>query len=130
MAGALYKSPGCILQKFQIPFSGRTVKHTCLAEPAAPDTSSLDLQDHPVLGSLDERHHRLSGIIGMSHIHDHLFLDLFFCMRVIRRKGLNGPVLMILYIIKGRHIDPRHLSRHLQKFFSGLSGFLPFLINI
>ena len=130
MTGAFYKGSGCILQKFQIPLSGRTVKHACLAEPAAPDASSLDLQDHPVLSSLDKRHHRLSGIIGVCHIHDHLFLYLLFCMGIIRRKGFNSSVLMIIHIIKGRHIDPRHFRSHFQKFFSGLSGFLPFLINI
>ena len=61
----------------KIAFSDRTVEHACLAETAAADTASLDLQHHAVLGGLQIRERQgLLRIIGVRHIHDDLLFRL------------------------------------------------------
>ena len=59
---------GVFPEKCKIPLSHRAVQLAGLTETAAPDTSSLDFQNHPVLCHLDKGNHGLFRIIGVGEI--------------------------------------------------------------
>ena len=91
-----------------VSLSGRTVDHTCLAETAAADTATLDLQYHTVLCCFDKRNNRcFPDKKPLSHPVTICFCNRFRHIIINRFKGCNGSVLLIRYFIEGRHIDTR-----------------------
>ena len=65
MAGIFQHVHGVLFKTRQVPFPHRTVKLAGLTESASSDTAPLDFQNHPVLGNLNKRNHRLLGIISV-----------------------------------------------------------------
>ena len=93
----------------------RPVNVPRLAEATAANTSALNLQHHPVLGHLDVGHQRLLNITHAVHVHHQLFGDGLPRVGIVGGEGANGSVLVVGYVVKGRHVDPRDLCRQLQE---------------
>ena len=88
MSGIFQHGMCIFFQTVDIPLTGRTVKHSCLAETASTDTATLDLKNHPVLRGLDKRYDRLLRIRCIRHIHDDLLPDDCRCVVIYRSKRL------------------------------------------
>ena len=88
MSGIFQHGMCIFFQTVDIPLTGRTVKHSCLAETASTDTATLDLKNHPVLRGLNKRYDRLQRIRCIRHIHYNLFPDDCRCVGICRSERL------------------------------------------
>ena len=130
MPGAFEHLEGGFFEHLQGTLPGGPVQHTRLAEPAAPDAASLDLQDDAILGRLDKGHQRLLRIIRMGEVCHHLLFYLAGRVGIHRLHGRDGPVLMIRYLIKGGHIDAGNACGALQELLAAPARFPYLLISV
>ncbi len=121
---------GVVFQIVQPVFSQRPVYIACLAEPASPDAAPLNLKDHPVLSNFEKRNKRFLDIGCIVQGYHQFFGNLLRRTEVIGKKGLNGSVFFIGYIIKSRNIDSRNPSCLLKKFETAFSLLLIVKIDI
>ena len=101
-----------------------------LTETAAAYTASLNFQNNSVLSYLNKRNNRFFQVSGIIHIHYQLFGNPFLCVRIIGNKPVNGSILLVSYIIKGRDIDSLNFSGHFQKITAASAFFLIFLVTV
>ena len=131
MTGVLQHGSCRLFQLLHVTFTERSVDHTCLAETASTDTSTLDFQSDTVLGGLDKRNHWfLNWTVSLVHIHDQLLLDLLGNSWAVGSKGSNGTVFLIGNIIKGWNINSRNLSCFHKEVFPAASCCLIGLICV
>ena len=118
-------------QFFHVAFSCWTVDHTCLAETASTDTSSLNLQSNTVLGCFDMRNNRsFQIVIIFIHVNDQLFFNFFRNTFACRMERFNRTVFFIGNFIKRRYIDSRNLCGFQKKIRSAAAGFFVCFIYI
>ena len=118
-------------QFFHVAFSCWTVDHTCLAETASTDTSSLNLQSDTVLCCFDMRNDRsLQIVIILIHVNDQLLFYFFRNTFACRMERFDRTVFFIGNFIKRRYIDSRNLCGFQKKIRSAATGFFVCFIYI
>ena len=93
----------------------RAVNISCLAEPAAADTSPLNFKNYAILCHLNKRYNRIFNIRRIIHIDYQLLGNGGRNTRGIWFEFCNCAVLMVGYIVKHGNVNTRQLGGSFQE---------------
>ena len=89
--------------------------HAGLAEPAAARAAAEDLDRHPLVHRLGERHEGLLGIGPLVEVHHRVLADPPRHARAVGRDPLDAPVGQVVDVVEARHVDAAGLREPHQQ---------------
>ena len=105
---------GIVAQQLFRAVAHRAIDIARLTEATAADAAAEQLERDAVLHDLGRGDDGLSRIVGLVHVlHDALQNDLGRAL--LRRDGLHRTVVVVVNVVKARHIDAAHLRRLHEK---------------
>ena len=127
VAGRIHQLPCQLPEPLAAALTDRTVGSTCLTEAAPPGAAPEKLQHNTVMDNINIWQYRLFHKRHCIHVLNQPLINHLPCLRL---RGLNGskePLLIVLCMVEGRHINAIQPCGTLQKALSspGTSLLLP-----
>ena len=114
IARVLDRFDGIVAQELFRAVTHRAVDITRLTEAAAADAAAEQLERNAVLHDLSRGNDGLCGIVRLVHILNDALEHRFGCA-LLGGDGLHRAVVVVVDVVKARHIDAAHLRRLHEK---------------